>query len=151
MKKSILTLISVLLLSTAIIAQDTTSTGSDIQGLTIQKIWEGVVTFWNYLNWVFIVAFIIVSGIFNMYVSAENKAPKLDWFRKVPMAIWVLCIGVIMACIFIFSYEIVGKADITGLLWSIIFSMGIYKLGIDKLIKWLATRFGLKFNKEKDE
>lgn len=147
MKKSILTLISVLLLSTAIIAQDTTSTGSDIQGLTIQKIWEGVVTFWGYLNWVFIVAFIIVSGVFNMYVSAENKAPSMNWFRKVPMAIWVLLIGIVMACIFIFSYEIISKADITGLLWSIIFSMGIYKLGIDKLVKFLAEKFGLQFKK----
>lgn len=148
--KKLLALTAVLLISLAALAQ-TDSTATDLQGLTISKIWGGIVTFWSYLNWVFIVAFIIVSGIFNMYVSAENKAPKLDWFRKVPMAIWVLCIGVIMACIFIFSYEIVGKADITGLLWSIIFSMGIYKLGIDKLIKWLATRFGLKFNKEKDE
>jgi heme/copper-type cytochrome/quinol oxidase subunit 1 len=148
--KKLLALTAVLLISLVALAQ-TDSTATDLQGLTISKIWGGIVTFWGYLNWVFIVAFIIVSGIFNMYVSAENKAPKLDWFRKVPMAIWVLCIGVIMACIFIFSYEIVGKADITGLLWSIIFSMGIYKLGIDKLIKWLATRFGLKFNKEKDE
>lgn len=148
--KKLLALTAVLLISLVSLAQ-TDSTATDLQGLTISKIWGGIVTFWGYLNWVFIVAFIIVSGIFNMYVSAENKAPKLDWFRKVPMAIWVLCIGVIMACIFIFSYEIVGKADITGLLWSIIFSMGIYKLGIDKLIKWLATRFGLKFNKEKDE
>jgi uncharacterized membrane protein len=148
--KKLLALTAVLLISLVSLAQ-TDSTATDLQGLTISKIWGGIVTFWSYLNWVFIVAFIIVSGIFNMYVSAENKAPKLDWFRKVPMAIWVLCIGVIMACIFIFSYEIVGKADITGLLWSIIFSMGIYKLGIDKLIKWLATRFGLKFNKEKDE
>jgi uncharacterized membrane protein len=148
--KKLLALTAVLLISLVALAQ-TDSTATDLQGLTISKIWGGIVTFWSYLNWVFIVAFIIVSGIFNMYVSAENKAPKLDWFRKVPMAIWVLCIGVIMACIFIFSYEIVGKADITGLLWSIIFSMGIYKLGIDKLIKWLATRFGLKFNKEKDE
>jgi uncharacterized membrane protein len=145
--KKLLALTAVLLISLVALAQ-TDSTATDLQGLTISKIWGGIVTFWSYLNWVFIVAFIIVSGIFNMYVSAENKAPKLDWFRKVPMAIWVLCIGVIMACIFIFSYEIVGKADITGLLWSIIFSMGIYKLGIDKLIKWLATRFGLKFNKE---
>lgn len=145
--KKLLALTAVLLISLVSLAQ-TDSTATDLQGLTISKIWGGIVTFWSYLNWVFIVAFIIVSGIFNMYVSAENKAPKLDWFRKVPMAIWVLCIGVIMACIFIFSYEIVGKADITGLLWSIIFSMGIYKLGIDKLIKWLATRFGLKFNKE---
>lgn len=148
--KKLLALTAVLLISLVALAQ-TDSTATDLQGLTISKIWGGIVTFWSYLNWVFIVAFIIVSGIFNMYVSAENKAPKLDWFRKVPMAVWVLCIGVIMACIFIFSYEIVGKADITGLLWSIIFSMGIYKLGIDKLIKWLATRFGLKFNKEKDE
>jgi len=145
--KKLLALAAVLLISLVALAQ-TDSTATDLQGLTISKIWGGIVTFWSYLNWVFIVAFIIVSGIFNMYVSAENKAPKLNWFRKVPMAIWVLCIGVIMACIFIFSYEIVGKADITGLLWSIIFSMGIYKLGIDKLIKWLATRFGLKFNKE---
>lgn len=148
--KKLLALTAVLLISLVSLAQ-TDSTATDLQGLTISKIWGGIVTFWGYLNWVFIVAFIIVSGIFNMYVSAENKALKLNWFRKVPMAIWVLCIGVIMACIFIFSYEIVGKADITGLLWSIIFSMGIYKLGIDKLIKWLATRFGLKFNKEKDE
>ena len=145
--KKITSLFALLLISLAVLAQ-ADSTTTDIQGLTISKIWGGIVTFWGYLNWVFIVAFIIVSGIFNMYVSAENKAPKLDWFRKVPMAIWVLCIGVIMACIFIFSYEIVGKADITGLLWSIIFSMGIYKLGIDKLINWIATKFGLKFNKE---
>jgi|GEM_PF-4545453 len=145
--KKLLALTAVLLISLVALAQ-TDSTATDLQGLTISKIWGGIVTFWSYLNWVFIVAFIIVSGIFNMYVSAENKAPKLDWFRKVPMAIWVLCIGIIMACIFIFSYEIVGKADITGLLWSIIFSMGIYKLGIDKLINWIATKFGLKFSKE---
>jgi len=145
--KKLLALAAVLLISLVALAQ-TDSTATDLQGLTISKIWGGIVTFWSYLNWVFIVAFIIVSGIFNMYVSAENKAPKLNWFRKVPMAIWVLCIGVIMACIFIFSYEIVDKADITGLLWSIIFSMGIYKLGIDKLINWIATKFGLKFNKE---
>lgn len=148
--KKLLALTAVLLISLVSLAQ-TDSTATDLQGLTISKIWGGIVTFWSYLNWVFIVAFIIVSGIFNMYVSAENKALKLNWFRKVPMAIWVLCIGVIMACIFIFSYEIVGKADITGLLWSIIFSMGIYKLGIDKLINWIAIKFGLKFNKEKTE
>lgn len=141
--KKLLALIAVLLISLVSLAQ-TDSTATDLQGLTISKIWGGIVTFWSYLNWVFIVAFIIVSGIFNMYVSAENKALKLNWFRKVPMAIWVLCIGVIMACIFIFSYEIIGKADITGLLWSIIFSMGIYKLGIDKFIRWVAVKFGFK-------
>jgi len=141
--KKLLALTAVLLISLVSLAQ-TDSTATDIHGLTISKIWGGIVTFWSYLNWVFIVAFIIVSGIFNMYVSADNKAPKLNFFRKVPMAIWVLCIGVIMACIFIFSYEIVGKADITGLLWSIIFSMGIYKLGIDKLIRWVAGKFGFK-------
>jgi len=90
--KKLLALTAVLLISLVALAQ-TDSTATDLQGLTISKIWGGIVTFWSYLNWVFIVAFIIVSGIFNMYVSAENKAPKLDWFRKVPMAVWVLCLS----------------------------------------------------------
>jgi len=148
MRKIMFALIGVLLISVAVFAQDVSTTNDDIQGLTIQKIWEGVVTFWGYLNWIFIVAFIMVSGVFNMYVSAENKAEKLNWFRKLPMAIWVLIIGVVMAGIFIFSYNIVTKQDITGLLWSIIFSMGIYKLGIDKFISWIAAKLGLQLRKQ---
>ena len=74
----------------------------------------------------------------------------MNWFRKVPMAVWVLCIGIIMGGIFVFSYDVATKQDITGLLWSIIFSMGIYKLGIDKFIKWLASKLGFSFEVKKE-
>ena len=145
--KKLLTFLAIMAIGIIVFAQDTSNVSKDIQSLTVSKIWEGVVTFWSYLNWVFIVAFIIFSGIFNMYVSAENKAGWLNWFRKVPMAIWVCLIGIMLALIFIFIFDITSKRDIAGLFFSIVFSMGIYKMGIDKFINWLATKFGLQLKK----
>ena len=75
----------------------------NLEEFTLSKIWEGVKEFWSFLNWLFIVAFIVVSAVFNMYVSAENKGASLNWFRKVPMAVWVLLIGLILGLIFIFT------------------------------------------------
>lgn len=142
--KKIMFLFCLMLLSINLFSQESTP---DLNSLTISKIWGGVLEFWNNLNWVFIVIFIVISGIFNMYVTAENKAISMNWFRKIPMAIWVLLIGIFLGISFVFIYDLKTKQEIFGILLSIIFSMGIYKLGIDKFIKWVASKFGLEFKK----
>lgn len=144
MKKIIYFILFMLVCVFSFAQSDSSSTQGDVQGLTLTHIWEGVVTFWSYLNWVYIVAFILFSGIFNMYVSAENKAPGLNWFRKVPMALWVILIGAFLALIFVFVFDVNTKQSIAGLFFSLFISMGIYKLGIDKFIKWVAGKLGFQ-------
>ena len=144
MKKIIYFILFMLIGICAFSQTDTTSTTGDIQGLTLKSIWQGVVVFWSYLNWVYIVAFIIFSGIFNMYVSAENKAVWLNWFRKVPMAIWVIVIGIALALVFITVFDVNTKKGIAGLFFSLFISMGIYKIGIDKFIRWVAGKLGFQ-------
>jgi purine-cytosine permease-like protein len=126
-------------------AVQSSPSGDDLEKITVDKIWDGVRQFWDYLNWLYIVAFIVISGVFNMYVSAENKALSLNKMRKVPMAVWVLLIGVLLATIFVFTFDIKTIKGIVSLLFSLFFAMGIYKVGIDRFIKYLAEKFGLKF------
>lgn len=118
-----------------------------LQGMALEKIGQALQIFWGYLNWVFIVAFIVFSGIFNMYVNAENKAASMNFFRKLPMAVWVFIFGILLALLFIYAFDIKTKQEITGLIFSILFSMGIYKIGIDKIFKWVAEKLGLQLKK----
>ena len=162
MKKLMILLVSMLLFGCAM-AQNPPDTGkvampistvtpqaaqNDVNQEFLQKIWGGLLDFIGYLNWGFIVAFIIFSGIINMYAKAENKAGWLNWLNKIPTAIWILLFGILLAILWWWGILAVkGKQEAIGLLFSIFFAMGVYKMGVDKLINWIAQRLGFQLPK----
>lgn len=111
---------------------------------------KAVQDFWQMLDKLYIVIFIITSGIINMYMKADNKAPWLNWLRKIPAALWVFIYGIILGTMIYWLKGYAGKEKIAGIIFSLFISMGIYKLGISMVFKWFAKNI-LKINFNTDD
>lgn len=138
MKKNILLLMVVF---TAITTHAQSANDVNIQPEIILGFYDALKLLWLYVNKLFMVAFIIMAGIINMYAKATNKAEKLNFLNRFT-SLWILLFGFILAGFFWWVFDYRSKLDVIGLVLAIFLSMGIYKLfGFDKILKWVSTTF----------
>lgn len=101
--------------------------------------------FLQYIDWLFMIVFIIITWLTSKSASATNMASWLNWLAKVPNLLIALGIGLILTVIFYYLFDYSGKEGIRTMLMSLLFSLVVYKIGIDKFLKWLFGKIGLKF------
>lgn len=142
-------LISILLfsmLSLVVFCQAVPADTAPGDTLLINNLFDAVKQIFSYVNWVFLIIFIVVTWLINDVTDAENCAQWLTWFSKIPKVIRVLIFGVLQIMFFAWAFEATARIELFKLMLSLLFSMVVYKIGINKFLKAISTRlFGLKF------
>lgn len=113
------------------------------------NLYEGLEQFYGYVNWLFIIVFILSAWIMNDSIEAKNKVIKLNWFEKIPKIIRSLFIGIIWAVFFYWAFGYDNRKEVTGLVFSMLMSMVLYKCGIDYILKLISKKIlGFDFSKD---
>jgi hypothetical protein len=142
MKRSFL-LISILLLSISLFAQ--TPVNSEVEAFSIASITDAVKIFVGYINWVYVLVFMLATWLINDTVDASNVLTWLDWFNDVPRSIRSLIVGILLILLFMWAFKFTGRLEIFKMFLSLLLGMVIYKFGINKIFAWLSARLGFKF------
>lgn len=142
MKRFILTLVSLTLFYTIGFSQVL----SDGEMIAVNNLLEGFKIIFSYINWVFLIIFIVVAWLINDITDAKNIASWLLWLKPIPKAIRALIVGILLIILFTWVFKLKTPFEIFKLIISLLFSMVVFKIGIDKVLKAISTRlFGLKF------
>jgi hypothetical protein len=123
-------------------AQETTQT---VDSFSIGIITDSVKHLISSVNWFFILVFMLVTWILNDTSEAVNTGSWFNWFAKIPKGLRALSIGLFGIVLFAWTFKITGRTEIFNLVLSLIMAMAVYKLGVDKIFRFISTRIGLKF------
>lgn len=98
----------------------------------------------SYIDYLFILIFIITAFIINLFISADGLANSLNWMRKWKSG-WIFIWGILLTVAFIYLFNYNGKLEIFGLVFSLMISMGLYKVvGLDAAMRAILGKLGLK-------
>ena len=140
--KTLLFLILSLVFSITIVAQE--AIPDVIKESFIDHIISGSTSFINMINWLFVVVFIIICWLINDISASEEKFKWLNWYAKIPKILRSLISGILLMTVFYWAFQYKTRIEVVEMLFSILFSMVIYKIGIDKVLNWVSQRLGLK-------
>jgi hypothetical protein len=144
MKRSILFL-SILFLSISLFAQiPVTPVTSEVEVFSIASITDAVKIFVSYINWVYVLVFMLATWLINDTADASNVS-WLNWFSKVPKAVRSVIIGLLLIVQFMYVFKFTGRLEIFKMILSLLLGMVIFKFGINKIFAWLSARLGFKF------
>lgn len=93
-----------------------------------------------FVDWKYMVVFILLTWLFNSYTFSTKKATKLKQLQKVPAQVWALIIGLILAMFWIWAFSYQQKDEIVSLVFSLLGAMVLYKFGIDKLLNFINSK-----------
>lgn len=164
MKKAILFLSFMVAMVLSVVAQDSTAVSTTVTDVTavtstpsaevgdniieetvFESIINGAMEFLGMINWLFVVVFIIVAWLMNDTAEATNGASWFSWWAKIPKVLRTLIAGVLLMGAFVFLFDYRTKPEITEMLFGIVMSMVIYKIGLDKFLRWISQKLGVKF------
>jgi Mn2+/Fe2+ NRAMP family transporter len=140
--KTLIFIFLCLLTGIAIFAQTTTP---DVQTITLATIGEAFKQFISYINWLFVLIFMLSTWLINDTADATNFGLAFNWLNKIPKALRTLIIGFNVLILFAWTFGLHTKIEVFKLVLSLLISMVIYKFGINKIFNWISQRFGLKF------
>lgn len=109
----------------------------------ISQILSGITQFFQSVNWLFVIVFIVVSWLLNEGTESESSFRWLNWLKKIPKAWRTFMGGLILAVLFAFLYDIRSKIDFASLIYSLLVSMVIWKLGINTFFTWFKSKIWL--------
>lgn len=112
----------------------------------MENLTEALDQFASNLNLVFVISFILLTWVFNTTVSAKNFGKGFTFFEKIPKILRVLVLGVVLVIIFVFVGGYSSKEDIFALFLSMIASMVIWKIGVEKIFKLITEKIGIKID-----
>lgn len=138
-----LILISSFLMFVCVSAFSQTATQS-IESFSLSIIFDSLKVLVSSVNWLFVIVFMLVTWLLNDTSEATNTS-TWNWFNKTPKAIRALFIGIIGIILFAYVYQVHSREEIFKLILSLLMAMVIYKFGIDRVLRYLSKRFGLKF------
>jgi len=117
----------------------------DLQQSFFDSLQVGIMAFLNMLNWLYVVVFIIVSWLINDATDADNKFYWLRWYSLVPKIIRSLISGLLLIVLFYWAFNYHTRIEVVNMIFSLLFSMVLYKFGIDRILRFISERLGLKF------
>ena len=129
----------------------TGSPSQDIEKTIVDHFVQAVKDFLGYVDWLFMVVFIVITWLINGAVCDKNKFGWLDWMQKIPRLLIALGIGLILTVAFYYLFDYSGIIGIRTMLMSLLLSMVVYKIGIDKFLKWIFGKIGIKFSETMPE
>jgi len=107
---------------------------------------SGFESFWEMINGLFVVVYIILCAIIMDFSKSEDKAKKLNWFSKFHFILQGLFLSIPLMLLFIWGFELYSRIEIVKLVFSVILSLGIFKIGPHQLFTWLISNGVLKLN-----
>lgn len=109
-----------------------------MEELFISKFWDAVKEFFDSINWLFMLIFMIITWLVNASLQLKKLEDRTlqSWF--------VLVIGVGLAILYAYLYDIWDKPGIAGLLYGILAGMVIWKLGISKFEEFIKNKIWKK-------
>lgn len=118
----------------------------------IQQLTEGFQLLWTFINVVFVIVFILLSWLTNDSAEANNAVSWMTWYDKIPKVLRTLGFGVLLAILFAWTFRYNERLDVFKMLMSIMTGMIVYKIGIDKALRWISKKvFGWEFPEKKEE
>ena len=129
---------------------DAGTPAQDIEKTVVEQIRIAAKQIIGYIDWVLMLTFLAVSWLTLPASEATNHFAWFYWWAKIPKLLQSLIIGIITCCIFWFLFDYSGKAGMISAFFTLILDMILYKMGIDKAIKWIFTKFGYKFDKPEE-
>lgn len=134
-----------LLLCTGMVAFSQVPETSEVEAFSIASITDAVKIFVSYINWVYVLVFMLVTWLINDSVDASNVVTWLNWLNNVPRALRSAIIGGFLIILFMWVFKFTGRVEIFKMLLSLLLAMVIFKFGINKIFSWLSNRLGFKF------
>lgn len=117
----------------------------DIKQSLFDNLQVGLQSFLGMINWLYVIVFIIISWLINDATDAENKFMWLSWYGKIPKVLRSLVFGILLIGIFYWAFNYTTRIEVINMLFSLLASMILYKFGIDKILRFISERLGLKF------
>jgi hypothetical protein len=134
------------LVAMVIIAQPETETNTAQQSV-ISAATDGFNTFLQLMDWIYIIIFVVLAWLINDLTDAKNTATWLNWYQKIPKVVRTFILGLILMFVFGYFYRSIEREEYFSLFSSLIFSMVLYKLGLNWMFDKMSTYlFG--FNKK---
>lgn len=118
--------------------------GQTVESFSLSIIIDSLKHLVSSVNWLFVIVFMLVTWLVNDTSEATNTS-SWNWFNKIPKALRALSIGIIGIVFFAWVYQIHSREEIFKLILSLLMAMVIFKFGIDKILRYLSKRLGLKF------
>lgn len=117
----------------------------DIETTVIDEIWAAIMTIIGYIDWVLMVTFLAICWLTLPLSEGTNIASWFNWWAKIPKLLQSLVVGILTTCAFWFMFDYSGKAGIITAFFTLLLDMILYRIGIDKAIKWIFSKLGVKF------
>jgi len=118
---------------------------TEIESFSIASITEAAKLFVSYINWVYVLVFMLATWLINDTADASNVGNWLAWFSKISRSARSLIVGVLLILLFAWAFNLTGRMEVFKMILSLILAMVIYKFGINKIFAWLSARLGFKF------
>lgn len=141
MKKQILLLILIVLSCLPIFAQG----NLEAETFTFSAITEAVKIFVMSVNWLYVLSFMLLSWLVNDGTEAQNATTFLNFLSHISKTTRTLIVGTLLILVFSYFFSYNTRSDVFKMLLSLLLSMVIYKLGINKVFAFISSRIGFKF------
>lgn len=119
--------------------------GPAIEKSIVDHFYGAIIAFVNYVNWLYLVVFMLLTWLVGDYSQATNKAQWLSFLSKLPRLLLAAIVGILLIGVFYWGFDYSGKEDVMKMLFSILTALVIYKIGINRVFAWLSKKLGLKF------
>ena len=106
----------------------------------IREIADGFVEFLHYIEWIYVILFIIITWLFNDFSEARNAAKWLTWWSRIPKLLRVFILGIVLIGVFGYFLRINTREEYFILVLSMFAGMVFYKIGIKQVLGWFSSR-----------
>jgi len=103
---------------------------------------------WSLVNKIYFIILILLASYINENIESDNYWKKLNWFRVLPRGFRTLCISILLAFIFIWSFKMHTRIEFFSLFVSILATfLTLSAFGGNKLVRKISKKLGYKFDK----
>lgn len=109
-----------------------------MEDLVMNNFMEGVKYYLSYVNWLFVVCFMFWGFVINTATNkAAKKTEKTVVLKKIPTRFRMIILGIGLAFIFVWLFDIETKDEYAKLFFSIPLAMFIWSMFFKKMVnKW---------------
>jgi hypothetical protein len=109
-------------------------------------LWNGVLSFLGYVNWLYVVAFMLSAWIFNDTIDSANPGTRwADFLKGFPKILRSLAVGILWILIFWWGFKYGSRGEVLALVFSMLLSSFLYQIGLNKVFRWVSSKLGFKF------
>jgi hypothetical protein len=103
----------------------------------ISAFWNELQSFAGYINWHFMLVFMIAAWLMNDMAEAEN-VPVLGWWSRIGKYWRTLYIGILLIPLFYWGFRYHDRMDIMKMLFAILMGLAAYRFGIGRIFRIIS-------------